>query len=173
MPHPRFAENKGSRHSPKSRKEEQEYGKGKENIVLCPTCGSVYWYKSWHHNLEDYKYLTEEKMVRFSLCPACSMAKDKVFEGQVLVEHIPASLRREVESFIYHIADRAYARDPMDRLLDMRPYGKDGLEIHTSENQLAKNIAKEIVRAHKHAKEEIRKSKEESVLRAWVRFEKQ
>lgn len=159
---------KGSNYDPKSRKEKEDRGKG--DVIICPICASVYWYKSWHHNLEGYKHLTEEKMVKFFLCPACTMVKNKMFEGQVFIEHIPGEIRREIENLIYHIADRAYARDPMDRLLDMRPSKNDGLEIRTSENQLAMSIAKEVASAHKHTKPEVRLSKDESSVRVWVRF---
>ena len=160
--------NIGSGRYPKSRKEEQEYGSGKAGIVLCSDCSSVYWDKSWHHQLGKYKNLTEDKQIRFARCPACQMAKDRQFEGRVLVEHVPAELRGEVEQLIYNVADRAYTRDSQDRILMFRAYKGNGLEVRTSENQLALIIAKQIHRAHKNTNIDIQLSEEESVARVRV-----
>lgn len=162
-------------HIPKSRKEEQEYGPGKKEIAICSECSAVYFSKSWHHQnqLDDYAHLTEDKQIDFVLCPACTMKRDNLFEGEVIIEHVPDAIRGEVERLIYNIADRANERDPMDRILSFKPYGNDGFEIHTSENQLAISIGKQIVDAHKGAKIDIQLSKEESVARVRVDFSKE
>lgn len=162
-------------HLPTSRKEESEYGPGKKEITICSECSAVYWDKSWHNQnqLNNYAHLTEDKEVNFALCPACAMARDNAFEGVVIVERIPDVIRQEVERLIYNIAGRAAERDPMDRILSFKPYGEDGFEVRTSENQLAISIGKQIVSAHKDAKIEISLSKEESVARVRVEFPKQ
>jgi len=162
------SKNRGSSHYPKSRKEEQEYGPAKKDIVICSECSAVYWYKSWHHQLGKYKHLSEDKQIRFELCPACKMVKDKKFEGQIFVEHIPAGIRREVEQLIYNVADRAYKRDSQDRVLMLRAYKKDGFEVRTSENQLALSIGKQIQRAYKNSSIDIQLSDKESTARVRI-----
>ncbi|MBI2462891.1 MAG: hypothetical protein HYV65_01500 [Candidatus Spechtbacteria bacterium] len=171
----KLSKNSLNSHIPDSRKEEQEYGPGKKEIAICSECSAVYFNKNWHHQnqLDDYAHLTEDKEVNFVLCPACTMKRDNTFEGMVIVEHIPDAIRKEVEALIYHIADRANERDPMDRILSFKPYGEDGFEIHTSENQLAISIGKQIVSAHKDAKMDIQLSKEESAARVRVEFSKE
>src|SRR3989338_5183652 len=158
MPRTTSSKNTGSPHSPKSRKEEQEFGPGKKELVICKDCSAVYGEKHWRHSLEQEKHLGEDKQVRFAVCPACQMKRDKTFEGQVIVENVPAELRGDIERLIYRVADRAFRRDPMDRILDLRSrkngparrsLGVGGFEVRTSENQLAISMGKQIVRAYK------------------------
>lgn len=169
MPRTTSTKNIGSAHYPKSRKEEQEFGPGKKEIVICKDCSAVYGEKHWRHSMEEEKHLGEDKRISFSVCPACQMKRDKTFEGQVIVKNVPAELRADIERLIYHVADRAFKRDPMDRILDLRSR-KNGFEIRTSENQLAISIGKQIARAHKKAKVDVQLSEGESVARVHVVF---
>lgn len=154
---------------PKSRKEEKgEYGPGKTDIVMCKDCKAVYYYKSWKHNLRHYKHLSQDKAVQFAVCPACQMERDGTFEGQVIVENIPKGIHRELLQLVENIGERARKRDLMDRILKIQDYRNNGLEILTSENQLAVSIGKQIVRAHKGATITIQWSDKESVARVHV-----
>ena len=171
MPRTTSQKNTGSPHSPKSRKEEQEFGPGKKEIVICKDCSAVYGEKHWRHSMEEEKHLGEDKQVRFAVCPACQMKRDKTFEGQVIVENVPVDLRSEIERLIYRVGDRANRRDPMDRILDLRSR-KNGFEVRTSENQLAISMGKQIARAYKKAKAEVQLSEGESVARVRVVFPK-
>ena len=154
---------------PKPPKEEgEEYGPGKKEITLCKTCSAVYYHKSWHHNLLKYDSLEKDKGIFVAMCPACRMKRDGAFEGEVIIENIPKDVREEITRLIQNIGERAYARDPMDRILSLRSLGKNGLVVHTSENQLALTIGKEVIMAHKSAKKSVTLSREESVARVKI-----
>lgn len=154
---------------PKPAKEEnQEYGLGMKEITLCKTCSAVYYHKSWHHNLDKYDSLEGDKGIYVAMCPACRMKKSGTFEGEVIIENIPAVMHAELTRLIQNVGDRAYARDPMDRILSTRSSGKNGLIVLTSENQLALTLGKEIVMAHKSAKKSITLSQGESVAQVRV-----
>lgn len=172
MSRSKLPKNIGSGHYPKSHKEEQEYGPGKKGIGMCSACSAGYMQKSWRHNLEEHKKVNKDARLRFMICPACQMAKDKKFEGQLFIENIPPDILKDVERLVYNVADRAYRRDPMDRILVLRKYAKNGLEARTSENQLALRIGKQIARAYKGSECETRWSDEESAGRVRVRFPK-
>ena len=77
----------------------------------------------------------------------------------------------EILNQIEHIADRAYERDPMDRVLSMHISDKR-IEVKTSENQLALNIGRQIQKAHKNSRVEDVFSDEESVVRVKIVWEK-
>lgn len=150
-------------HLPKSKKEEQEFGKGKIDVVMCSNCEAVYYYKSWHHRLADYQKLSENKRIKFSVCPACRMIKDKMFEGRVIIRNIARVKKQELLNLIDNIGERAFKRDPMDRIIKIKNSPAE-LEILTTENQLAISISKQVKRAFK-GKMEIKWSQNESVAR--------
>ena len=154
---------------PRSKKEEQEFGKGRANILICWQCEIVYYYKSWHHRLENYKGLKEDKRIKFVLCPACRMIKDKQYEGQVILKNAPEDKKEEILNLARHIGERAYQRDPLDRIISIRKRAQD-IEILTTENQLAVRIGKQIKGAFK-GKLEIQWSHQESTVRVILAFE--
>lgn len=153
----------------RSNKEEGEYGAGKKDFGICEKCDAVYYYKSWKHGFTDYKHLNENKEINFITCPACKMIADKKFEGKVIFKNVPKEYREEILNNIKNTGERAYKRDPMDRIIEVREAEND-IEVTTTENQLARNIARQIERAHKGAKADIKWSKEESTARIVVRF---
>jgi len=153
----------------RSKKEEQEHGAGKKDFVICEKCNAVYYYKSWKHGFADYKHLNEDKQVNFRVCPACQMIKDKKFEGKVVFESVPSEYKEDILKNIKNTGERAYKRDPMDRIIEVKE-SRDNIEVTTTENQLARNIARQVERAHKGAKARIQWSQEESVARIVVRF---
>jgi hypothetical protein len=64
----------------------------------------------------------------------------------------------------------------MDRIIGIKNYesrikGRYTIEILTTENQLARNIARQVEKAHKGAKAEVIWSKEESAARIAIRFQ--
>ena len=153
----------------RSKKEEQEHGAGKKDFVVCEKCNAVYYYKSWKHGFADYKHLNQNKNIKFEICPACQMIEDKKFEGKVVFENVPNEYKEDILNNIKNTGERAYKRDPMDRIIEMKESGGN-VEVTTTENQLARNIARQVERAHKGAKADIRWSKEESVARIVVGF---
>lgn len=154
----------------KSKKEEQEFGLAKRGIVICSICNAYYYHKAWHHDLSDYKHINEDKDVKFTTCPACQMIKDKKFEGQVIFENVPNQYTEDVISRIKNVGEQATRRDPMDRIISIRE-GKNKIEVLTTENQLARNIARQIEKAFKGFKIVTKFSKEESVVRVVANFD--
>lgn len=152
-----------------SKKEEQEYGAGKKDFVVCEKCNAVYYYKSWKHGFADYKHLNENKNIKFEICPACRMIGDKKFEGKIVLENVPKEHKEEVVRNIKNTGERAYKRDPMDRIISVKKSGNN-IEVLTTENQLARIIARQVTSAYKNAKSEITWSKDEGVAQVVVRF---
>lgn len=150
---------------PKPKK--SEFGKAKEEILICPECNAFYYRKSWHHNARNYRNLSEDKKVTIELCPADKMKKNNTFEGEVILKNVPHAIKGEVINLIENIGVRAHKRDVLDRILYL--HTTDGrIEIRTSENQLAQGIGKQVHRAHKASKIKITFSDEEKIIRVNV-----
>lgn len=181
---------------PVSKSGQQEHYRGKLGLVFCGDCGSVYYKKSWHHNLRHYKNLRENLPIKFSTCPACpdtfgryqrpavfpikttiipksilfknrqnlargvlknkifqrcgacQMIKNKQFEGEIIIKNPPAKNFRELVNLVKAFSRRAYERDPMDRLIEIK--NADGeLRITATENHLAVKLAKKIQQVFK------------------------
>lgn len=153
----------------KHKKEEQEFGPGKRDFVICGDCNAVYYQKSWHHGFADYKHLSENKAINFTICPACQMIKHNKFEGKVIFKNVPTEYKDQISNNIKNTGERAYKRDPMDRIIKSEINGFT-IEVLTTENQLARNIARQVERAYKNVKSEVIWSKEESAAVIIVRF---
>ena len=153
----------------RSNKEEQEHGAGKKDFVLCQNCNAVYYYKSWKHGFADYKHLNQNKKIKFETCPACRMIEDKKFEGKVVFKSVPKEYKKDILNNIKNTGERAYKRDPMDRIIEVKESGGN-IEVTTTENQLARNIARQVERAYKGTKARIQWSREESVVMIMVTF---
>lgn len=131
-----------------SKKENEEFGPGKIGIVFCEKCGIVYFNKSWHHNLRNYKFLNEDKGVAFRLCPACQMAKDHRYEGEIRIAGVKRVEAKNVEELARALARKAYELDPLVRILKVALAGSV-LSIFTSENQFAQRLAKKMKETQK------------------------
>jgi len=97
------------------------------------------------------------------------MIEDKKFEGKVVFESVPEEYKKDIINNIKNTGERAYKRDPMDRIIEVKESGGN-IEVTTTENQLARNIARQVTSAYKNAKSDISWSKEEGVARIVVRF---
>lgn len=130
-------------------KDEQEFGLAGKGYVVCPDCDSVFFDKSWHHLMDEDKHFSEEKdqAVKFEICPACNMLKNKMFEGEIVIKLNPlaenAIIKNDVLGMIKNSDEQARERDPMDRVLRMEDNG-DEIKVYTSENQLAVIIGKKL-----------------------------
>ena len=119
----------------------KEFPLGEKGVIVCPVCHSVYYKKSWHHpNLNSKFKILNSKI---QLCPACRMIEDKEFEGQLTISGFPPDLKMDLIQLIKNFCQRAFERDPMDRLIGIKTES-DGLTITTTENQLAVKLAKKI-----------------------------
>ena len=135
-------------HMPKSAHAEAEFGPGKPGLLICESCGAVYFKKHWHKNLErlnnsEAQSLKNDKKVKFVTCPADTMIKNGQYEGRVTIKNIPEKYKEQLEDLIRGFCDRAYDRDPLDRLIAMKSAGDDW-EVTLTENQIANKLARKI-----------------------------
>lgn len=180
---------------PRPKYEEEEFGPGKVDYVICPECHCVYFDKSWHHSLDqDIERLKEDKKIEFNKCPACRMIEDNRFEGEVKVEGPPDRAKQQIKNIAQNYGQRAFEEDPMDRVISIgevtvdRPTaqqkrgkqsreevkGRTDIRILTTENQLAVRIAKKIEESFGHKPDlEIKHSHRDHVSRARVTFSDQ
>jgi len=140
-----FHSNYGKIKRPRSQHEVEEFGKGKKGLLICEKCSNFYYLKAWHHSADAYIAKRENKdmPVGFTLCPACTMVKNKQYEGRVLIKNIPEKLRSELMGLIEGFCRRAYDRDPMDRLITIKKEGRD-FSVTVTENELANKLAQKI-----------------------------
>lgn len=137
----------------KRKRDEDEFGPGKKGIIICPECGCAYFKKSWHHDFKGLPDVKEGKdiPVKFKLCPADQMIKNHQFEGEVRIKNIPQKYRADLEKLIAAFGKRAYNRDPMDRIINIKKSGANWI-VTTTENQLANKLAKKISQTFKKSK---------------------
>ena len=153
----------------RSKKEEQEFGLARKEFIICPDCSCVFFEKAWHHSLEeDAKHLKEFKGLKFKVCPADRMKKNKIFEGEVIIELSKEKLgeKKEVLNAVKNSDEQARAHDPMDRILWIEEKGGE-IRIFTSENQLAVRIGKKLKSSFKGGTLKIKHSHEEDVMRVY------
>jgi NMD protein affecting ribosome stability and mRNA decay len=156
----------------RSKKDEQEFGLAKKEFIICPNCNSVFFDKAWHHSLEeDAKHLTDKKNVRFKICPACRMAKDRTFEGELVISLSKEKLaeKNEIINVVKNSDKQARAHDPMDRVLWIEYKGSE-IRVLTSENQLAVRMGKKLESAFKGGALEIKHSHGEDVIRVFWKY---
>ena len=177
---------------PKTKKEEAEFGPGKTDILICKSCGIFYWYKSWHHCLENYAKLKKSKNIKFTLCPACQMIKDKKYEGEIIIENVREEIKDQLKILIENFGKRAFKKDPLDRVISIkekkvrRPtnarkrgaisrkefIGMLDIRVLTTENQLAQKLANKIKQIYgKKSKTSISHSHQEDTIRVKIVFE--
>lgn len=136
----------GPRRFPK-RTEKSEFGPGKKEYMICKTCSVAYYDKSWHQSLADYKHLKEKnidkKLIKFVLCPACEMTKNKQYEGLIMIRNTSDKIKNDLINLIKNMGETAQRIDPMDRVSKIKET-KQAIEVWTTENQLAKKIANKI-----------------------------
>lgn len=153
----------------RSKKEEQEFGLARKEFVICPDCNSVFFDKAWHHNLEeDIKHIKRFKNLKFKICPACRMKKDRVFEGELVITLQKEKLgeKKEIMNVIKNSDEQAQSHDPMDRVLWIENKNNE-IRVLTSENQLAVRIGKKLKSSFKGGTLEIRHSHQEDVIRVY------
>lgn len=159
----------GRRHQ-RSRKEESEFGLAGKEFLACSDCGIFYYDKFWHRSLlgEKLEHLKENRQFKFTVCPACKMKRDKIFEGELTVRLTTNNrrLKEEILNTIKNSDKQAQERDPLDRILWTEDR-KDGLHIFTSENQLAVRIGKKLESSFPKSTLEIKHSGEDIIRVYW------
>lgn len=154
----------------RSRKEDREFGLAGKEFILCSNCGSIFFDKSWHHGWheESGDHIKEDRQIKFELCPACKMAKDKIFEGEIVIKLKIKSktVKADILNTIKNSEKQAREKDPMDRILWTEEDG-DEIRIFTSENQLAVKIGKKLRSSFGGSKLRIKHTGEDLVRVNW------
>ena len=143
---------------PPSKHEMREFPVGKEGLTFCKICNAVYYKKSWHHSLRKYDNLPENMKVKFVVCPADQTILDHQFEGEIMIQNIPAKIQSDLVNLIHGYTKRSYEKDPMDRLIEAKKT-RDSLRVTTTENQMAVKLAKKIKESFKKVSLEIHYAK--------------
>lgn len=137
--------------TPKSQHDVEEFGPGQKGLVMCGDCNATYFKKSWHHDLKNVPVSDKKDTpIKFSLCPACTMIKNHQYEGRLVIKNIPEKAADKLMELIEGFCQRAYDRDPMDRLIEIKKTrsassGQAGeWQVTTTENQLANKLAQKI-----------------------------
>jgi hypothetical protein len=145
----RAAAPKGRFMSPKnSRKDSEEFGPGKAGIIFCKVCDIVYFNKSWSHNLRNYNFTEKDRKLRFAVCPACAMKKERRYEGEIRIAGMPKVEVQKTITLAEALARKAYEINPLARILKT-VYSRELLSIFTSQNQLTQRLAKKMKETNK------------------------
>lgn len=158
----------------KSRHAMEEFGPGKSEFVLCPKDDAVYYKKSWHHAGDFFlraPNIKKEKGIRFKLCPAHEMMRNKQYEGEVVIQNIPKQFFEELRRLAENMGEQAYRTDVTTRVLSLNARN-DSLRVTVSENQLAQKIARKIERGfRKHIQHaEVARGKEGDTVKISIEF---
>ena len=129
-----------------------EHGHERPGIIICPDCGNVHYHKRWWKNSDSgLKKLVvmHYRTAAHTRCPACTMAHERLFEGEVIIENIPRKFKIDLRNLIDRFGLTATEMDPQDRIMTMDKSDSEW-RITTSENQLADRLAKKIRDSFKH-----------------------
>lgn len=131
--------------NPRRKRDTHEFTGGKKGLVICEKCNIFYFKKSWHHNADTFIAKSENKdlAVKFTTCPACQMIKNRQYEGEVIIRNVPIKFKNELLNLVNAYCDRAFLKDPLDRLAGISFVGED-ISVKVTENQLANKLAKKI-----------------------------
>ncbi|MFH1193541.1 MAG: hypothetical protein V1661_00940 [bacterium] len=136
--------------------------KGKKEMIICPKCRAVYFDKHWHYGGGLYKFVGKNS--RQELCPEDKPAASISYKGELILKNIPPAHKEDILNQIRNIGKRAEVRDPEDKIIKIEIKGGQ-IRVLTTENQLVANLGRQIDRAHKGGKLEIKWSKGDKLAR--------
>jgi hypothetical protein len=158
-----FGKKKSSVKLPKQKQEgrRDEYGRSKQGIAVCKVCHGVKYKKEWHSPEGAFIKMGRHSKgdVHLVICPACSMVKGGVYEGEIKIDNVPVKIRTEILKLVAAYGARARKRDPQDRIVNIKKEGSSFV-ITTTENQLAVRLAKKIYSTFKKSELKISHGKE-------------
>lgn len=127
------------------RRQPEAFGGAKKGVVICETCNIFYYKKSWHHDGDTFIAARANKdiPVSFAVCPACKLIKSKQCLGKITVKNIPAAQKTDLLNLIKGYGERAFDRDPLERLISSVVSGSS-VTVKTTNNQLAQRLGKKI-----------------------------
>lgn len=132
-------------------KDESRVWNPKHGPAFCIRCRSYYDKRSWKHPTRDtWRELSEngKHKVQFVLCPACKTAKEHLFGGEIVIEHIPEEFVFDLLRLIHRFAEQSEARSTEHRLIAIDGNEKQ-MTVMTTENQLARRLAQKIAESFK------------------------
>jgi len=148
----------------KSEKKVKQEIKTHAGDAVCKRCHAVYFGKHWQTSPKLYAEFKARRAAEI-LCGECRQIQQKDgFGGEVILKNITAAEKTEIIQEIKNIGARASRRDPEDQIIKIEDKGKS-VRVTTTENQLAISIGKQVDRAHKGGKLEIKLSKEDKPVR--------
>lgn len=150
--------------------------KGEKAIHSCPRCGAIYFDKHWHiipNFWLEYKRIFPKKSVIEELCAECKWVDggrgDVGWEGELVLGNLVPEDKNEILNLVRNVGMRAFKRDPEDQIIKIEDRGNKVI-ITTTENQLAVSIGKQVARAFKGGKLEIKWSDKDAPARVrWTR----
>lgn len=143
--------------------------KTKANILLCKECNAAYWFKSWHHSLDDFPKLGEDKNLKMVVCPACKMKAEGKYEGELILENIPQEKNEEIKNLMIGFGEISFGNDPMARIITIDEIARGMIRLTVSQSQMINQLAKKIKRVYK-GKANFIHSKRDAVIRMRVVF---
>ena len=137
----------------KGKKEESEMGPGKKGLLVCEKCDAYYWKKGWHHNSAEFISRFENRHIpmKKALCPADMMIKNKMWEGEVVIENVAAGDKVNLLNLIRNACQKDFDRDVLDRLVSLTEE-KGNIVARTTENQMAQSLGRKIKETFKNRK---------------------
>lgn len=152
---------------PKSKKEESEFGKSKKGVITCKKCNAMLYQGSWRHESEIKKHVIKNKHNGFSICPACKMIKDSMYEGELIIQNVNPEIKKYIINAIKNKGEKGFKNDSQDRVISVNDDHDGKMNIFTTENQLALKIARKIKKSFNGTMKVIY-SKKESVVRIYI-----
>ena len=130
----------------------EQYGHERPGIIICPDCGNVHYHKRWWKNSDaGLKRLVvmNYRTAAHTRCPTCTMVRENLYEGEVVIERVPQKFRTDLKNLIARFGLTATEMDPQDRIMNIEKHNGEW-RVTTSENQLADRLAKKIRDSFKH-----------------------
>jgi len=117
---------------------------------VCERCGAAYIKRRWTMagtpNVESLKQLAAPAR---TLCPACHMAAEGQFAGEVRLSGTFLTAHRDdIESLLHAEARRAAEDSPMARILSLTLESPERLIVRTTTEHLAKRLGEAVHKAY-------------------------
>lgn len=158
----------GKRHDIQSLQRKASKPTASKTEARCPDCGAIYFKKHWHTaallNPEVVKMASEVRR-----CMECEARAESgsvhPYAGEVVLSGLDdADERSMVLATVYNIGDRAFLRNPEERIVSIATSGND-IVIRTTENQLAMSIGKQVHSSRKGGELQITWSHDDKPVR--------
>lgn len=141
----------------------------KADILLCQECNAAYWYKTWHHSLDDHPNLKEDRNIKMVICPACKMQDDNRYEGELILENISQEKNQELKNLIANFGDISFKNDPMARIITIDEIARGMIRVTVTQSQMVNQLAKKIKKVYK-GKTNFIHSRRDTIIRTRVVF---